>query len=170
MACIPADVYQLVRQQLFLFQQATDGCNIVVHHVKPHGALYNMAARDTKIAEAICLAVADFDPRLVLYGLSGSHLISEAKRLGLACRQEAFADRTYQEDGSLTPRSKPNALIEQEDAVVKQVLQMIEENKVTTVTGKQIPIQADTVCIHGDGQHAVVFAKQIHRALQKFIS
>jgi UPF0271 protein len=111
--------------------------------------------------------VKDFDQRLILYGLSGSHLISEATKLGLAFRQEVFADRTYGENGSLTPRSEPNALIEDENLSVKQVLQMVEEKMVTTLTGKQVPIQADTVCIHGDGQHAVQFAKRLHAALQK---
>jgi len=170
MACTPEEVYELVSKQLILFKQVTKDIDVVIHHVKPHGALYNMAAREASLAEAICTAVKDFDERLVLYGLSGSHLISEANRLGLQNMQEVFADRTYGEDGSLTPRSKPDALIEDEEAVVKHVMQMVEEKTVTTIAGKQIPIHADTVCIHGDGKHAVLFAKRLHAALQKFIS
>lgn len=167
--CSPEEVYTLVSEQLQLFQQVVNAWDIAIHHVKPHGALYNMAARDAKLAQAVCSAVKDFDRRLLLFGLSGSHLINEANKLGLTCMQEVFADRTYQEDGSLTPRSKPNALIEDEEAAVKQVLQMVNEKKVTTITGKPLPIQADTVCIHGDGPHAILFAKRLHAALQKFI-
>src|SRR6185436_567550 len=99
------------------------------------------------------------------YGLSGSHSISEAKSIGLTTASEVFADRTYQDDGSLTPRSQPNALIEEADKVVQQVLQMINEGIVTTVSGKIIPVVAETICIHGDGKHAVEFAKAIRKSV-----
>ena len=99
--------------------------------------------------------------------MSGSHSIQQAKELGLRTASEVFADRTYQEDGSLTPRSQTGALIENADAAVKQALQMIKEKTVIATTGKKIPIIADTICIHGDGKHAVEFAQQIHRTIEK---
>jgi UPF0271 protein len=139
---------------------------VVLHHIKPHGALYNKAAKEPALAKAIAQAVIDSDKNLVLYGLSGSYLISEAKAMGLKTASEVFADRTYQDDGTLTPRSQPNALIEDEAMAVQQVLQMVQKKKVTTVFGKQIPMVAETVCLHGDGKQALVFAKAVHEVLK----
>ena len=170
MHCTPDEVYHLVHNQLTLFKKIAGECAEIIHHVKPHGALYNMAARDEQLAAATASAIKDFDSHLILYGLSNSHLISEAKKIGLQTKQEVFADRTYREDGSLTPRSEPNALIEDEEKAVQQVLQMVEQKTVTTVSGKILPINAETVCIHGDGKHAVAFAERLHTALHKFIS
>lgn len=159
------EVYDLVTQQLFILNEIVTGLDSKLHHVKPHGALYNMSARDATLASTIARAVKDFDASLILFGLSGSHLISEAKANGLTTASEVFADRTYQDDGSLTPRSLPNALIEDANKAVRQVLQMINEGTVTTVSGKIIPLVAETICIHGDGKHAVEFAKAIYAAL-----
>lgn len=170
MFCSNEEVYKLVQQQLHTLKTIADDCEVVIHHVKPHGALYNMAARDQHLAEAICRAVKDFDERLVIYGLSNSHIITVAKKMGLSAWQEVFGDRTYQADGSLTPRSHPGALIENEEAAVGQFLQMIQTQTVTTVNGGQIPIYPETVCLHGDGKHAVAFARSIHTALHKFSS
>jgi 5-oxoprolinase (ATP-hydrolysing) subunit A len=165
---LPADdLYDLITRQLILFKEAADSLDQKINHVKPHGALYNMSAKDALIANVIAKAVKDFDSNLVLFGLSGSHSISEAKVAGLKTANEVFADRTYQDDGSLTPRSQPTALIEDADKAVQQVLQMIKEGTVTTVSGKTIPIIAETICIHGDGKHAVKFAKAIHEAIYK---
>ncbi|MEO7983064.1 MAG: 5-oxoprolinase subunit PxpA [Bacteroidota bacterium] len=156
------DLYDLVTLQLTTLREIAAELDTRFQHVKPHGALYNMSARDPVLAYTIAKAVKDFDERLILFGLSGSHSILEAKALGLQTASETFADRTYQDDGSLTPRSQPGALIEEEDKVVGQVVQMINEGTVTTVTGKIIPIVAETICIHGDGKNAVAFAKAIH--------
>jgi UPF0271 protein len=164
---IPGEVYQLITEQLFLFKKIADAADAVVHHVKPHGALYNMAARDASLAKAIAQAVKDFEPKLILFGLSGSVSISEAEALGLKTWSEVFADRTYQDNGSLTPRSQPNALIEEKEKAVAQVVQMVQKGTVTTVNGKDIAIVADTVCIHGDGKHAVTFAKQLFHTLKQ---
>jgi len=163
----PEEVYELVTQQLLLFNEIAVSADVSMHHIKPHGALYNMSVKDVSIARAIARAVKDFDQKLVLFGLSGSHSISEAKAVGLKTAREAFADRSYQDDGSLTPRSQPGALIGDTGKVVQQVLQMIKQGTVTTVSGKIIPIVAETICIHGDGEHAVEFAKAIHDALHK---
>lgn len=161
------EVYRLMIDQLRLFQSVAESCEAVVHHVKPHGALYNMAARDRDLAKAIATAVKNFNPQLVLFGLSNSYLISEAKKLGLQTRSEVFADRTYQDDGSLTPRSQAAALIENEEDAVIQVMQMVQDKRVTTVSGKRLPIVAETVCIHGDGKRAVQFARVIFKAINK---
>lgn len=161
------EVYELVEQQLIVLKEITDLFDTSLIHVKPHGALYNQSAKDKVLANAIARAVKDFDHNLILFGLSGSHSIQEAELLGLKIANEAFADRSYQDDGSLTPRSQPNALLENSAQVVKQVLQMISEGTVTTVSGKTIPIKAETICIHGDGKHAAEFAKAIHDATRK---
>lgn len=161
------EVYELVAQQLILLKEITDLFNIQLTHVKPHGALYNQSARDAALAKTIARAVKDFDQQLILFGLSGSHSAREAELLGLKTFSEVFADRSYQDDGSLTARSQPGALIEDVSEAIKQVLQMINEGTVTTVSGKTIPIKAQTICIHGDGIHAVQFAKAIHDALTR---
>ena len=158
-------LYALIIEQLIRIDLVakTKGANL--YHIKPHGALYNMSARDKNMARIIATAVKDFNEELVLYGLSGSYLISEAKDAGLRTASEVFADRTYQEDGSLTPRSQPNALIEDEEQCSRQVMQMVHEGTVTTISGKQIPIIAETICIHSDGKLAVQFAKAIFNKL-----
>ena len=136
-----------------------------LHHVKPHGALYNMAAKDPDQAEAVVAAVKDLDPDLILYGLSGSELIRAGKKAGLRTCSEAFADRTYQNDGSLTSRKHPGAIITDFGKSVEQVMTMISEQTVRTVSGDMISIEADTICIHGDHKGAEVFAKEMNRSL-----
>jgi 5-oxoprolinase (ATP-hydrolysing) subunit A len=131
--------------------------------------LYNMAAKNISLAAIIAKAVKDFDETLILYGLAGSYSISEAKKAGLKTASEVFADRTYQDDGTLTPRKQPNALIENTDKAIAQVLQMIKEKKVNSVSGKKISILAETICIHGDGKNAIDFAKAIHHLKQEGI-
>ena len=155
MSLSPEMVYQLVYDQLKRLKGVADECDAALVHVKPHGALYNMAARNKKLAKAIAYAVHDFDLDLVLFGLSGSYLISEGVASGLKTASEVFADRTYQDDGSLTPRSRADAIITDVNDCVKQVKEMVEEGRVTTVSGKRIRVNADTVCIHGDNINAV---------------
>jgi UPF0271 protein len=164
MQCTPAEVYQWVQQQIQLLQAIAVKHNTSVHHVKPHGALYNQAAADPSLAMAIAQAVKDSKEQLVLVGLSGSYLVSKAKAIGLTTASEVFADRTYQEDGSLTPRTQPNALVADKESSWQQVSQMIKQGTVTALSGKLVPLQAQTICLHGDGQHAVTFAKTIYEA------
>lgn len=161
-----ADLYELVTQQLLIFHEVMESFDARMDHVKPHGALYNMSANDALMANVIAKAVKDFDSHLILVGLSGSHSIEQAKAVGLHTASEVFADRTYQDDGSLTPRSQPNALVEDAGKVVSQVVEMIEKGTVTTVSGKKIPVIAETICLHGDGPHAVTFAKAINKVLR----
>ena len=162
-----AAIYSLVTEQLKIISAIALKCGATLHHVKPHGALYNMAAVDSSLAKVIAQAVKDFDASLIYYGLSGSVMIAEANKLGLQTANEVFADRTYQNDGTLTSRTKPNALLTDMEDVQKQVLKFIKENKVTTVTGKDIFIKADTICIHGDAVHAVDVAKAVHKQLHE---
>ena len=142
-------------------------CNARVRHVKPHGALYNMAARDPDLAQAVADAVYEADPRLLLVGLAGSCLLDAGAACGLSTISEVFADRSYQADGSLTPRSQPGALITDEKAVAAQVWQMVREGKVTATDGSAVPITADTICLHGDGDRAVAFATRLRAELKQ---
>lgn len=165
MVMTPEEIYDLVVYQvgaLDAFVKAEGGR---LQHVKPHGALYNMAAKDPAMADAIARAVHDVDPGLILYGLAGSWLVRCAKAVGLQAASEVFADRTYQEDGTLTPRSQPGAMITDDDAAIAQVLGMVQHGTVRSVTGRDVPVEADTVCIHGDSAKALAFAKRIREAL-----
>ncbi|WP_260607632.1 5-oxoprolinase subunit PxpA [Chitinophaga polysaccharea] len=159
-------LYELITTQLYAMQLVCKSLGAIMRHVKPHGALYNMAARSPVMARVIVKAVKDTDPQLCFFGLSSSWLITAAKEAGLKTASEVFADRTYQDDGSLTPRSHPGALIEKEELAIAQVLQMVTGQKVTTVNGHTIPITAETICIHGDGAHAAAFARTINAALR----
>ena len=161
------EVFDVVLYQTAAVKGICEALGGKLHHVKPHGALYNQAAKDKNLAGAIAESVKAIDKNLILYGLSGSLLISEAERIGLKTASEVFADRTYQSDGTLTPRSLPNALISDTEKAVLQVLQMISEQTVTTTNGEKISIKAETVCIHGDGAHALEFAKIINAKLKE---
>ncbi|MES1198147.1 MAG: 5-oxoprolinase subunit PxpA [Chitinophagaceae bacterium] len=163
----PEEVYELVAQQLILFDEIASDAAVNMQHVKPHGALYNLSAKKSSIARAIAEAVKDHNKHLILFGLSGSQSIIEAKEIGLKTASEVFADRTYRDDGNLTARSTPNALLEDADEAVQQALQMIKEKTVTTLSGKTIPIVAETICIHGDGKKAIEFAMKINKALKE---
>ncbi|WP_144487287.1 5-oxoprolinase subunit PxpA [Bacillus pumilus] len=161
------ETYDLVVYQigaLSAFLKAEGG---TMQHVKPHGALYNMAAKNTELSKSIAKAVYHVDPSLVLYGLSGSELALAGERIGLQVAHEVFSDRTYQTDGTLTSRREPYALIEDDEQAVQQVVRMVREGKVHTVQGEDISLKADTVCIHGDGIHALQFAKTITSKLKQ---
>jgi UPF0271 protein len=159
------EIYDLIIYQVSALQGIVKVNGGKLHHVKPHGALYNMAAKDEVMAMAIADAITDLDASLILYGLSGSELIRAGKAKGLSTCSEAFADRHYQDDGSLTPRTKPHALITHTNVAVTQVIRMIKEKIVISDQGRPVPIVAETICIHGDGTHAVQFAKEIRETL-----
>lgn len=150
----PAEVFQLVSQQIRELREIAAESGVILSHVKPHGALYNQAARDVTLAEAIAEAVYAIDPRMILFGLAGSALISAAHARGLTAAAEIFADRRYEADGSLTPRSRPDAMISDPAGACAQVMRFIREGR------------AQTVCIHGDEPHAVTFARQLRAALR----
>lgn len=159
------ELYDLIAEQLFSLNKILQASGGLMKHVKPHGALYNLSARDPVTADIIAKAVKDFDSRLILFGLSGSVSLSAAQAAGLQTAAEVFADRTYQDDGSLTPRSMAGALIHDRNEMLKQVLQLLKTQTVNSVSGKTIPLIADTVCIHGDGAHATDFVKAIYEGL-----
>ena len=159
------EVFDIVREQIFSMLAVCSELRTQLHHVKPHGALYNQAAKDRELAAAIAEAVASVSPDLILYGLSGSLLISEAEAAGLRTASEVFADRTYQTDGSLTPRSQNGAMIKDTEISIAQVIQMIESQSITALTGELVPIRTETICIHGDGDAAVDIACSIHRSI-----
>jgi len=138
-----------------------------LQHVKPHGMLYNQAAKDPQLADAIAKAVYDVDAGLVLVGLAGSELIRAGERLGLTTRQEVFADRGYLPDGSLVPRTQAGALITDEGKALAQTLEMVRFGRVTSTEGTTANVQADTVCLHGDGEHALQFARRLRAAFSE---
>lgn len=160
------EVYDAVIYQVGALMGFAAAAGTRLHHVKPHGALYNMAAKDEKLALAIAQAVKAIDPSLNFVGLSGSVMIAEAARVGLHVVNEVFADRTYQDDGSLTPRTSPNALIHDENISAAQVLEMVLNKRVKSVTGKAMDIKPDSVCIHGDGKNALSLVRKIVNVLQ----
>jgi 5-oxoprolinase (ATP-hydrolysing) subunit A len=160
------EVYTMVLYQIGALDAFVRAIGTKLHHVKPHGALYNMSACNPSLADAIARAIYHFNPDLTLYGLANSEHITAGENYGLKTAQEVFADRTYQPDGTLTPRIQPNALINNEEHAIQQTLQMVKEKQVTCVTGEKVSILADTICIHGDGEHAVNFAKKIKEALE----
>jgi len=165
MAISEQDAYNYVLYQAGALQAFINAAGNRLHHVKPHGALYNQAAKDMKLARGIARAVKDLGGNVILYGLAGSCLIDAAKELNVPVWQEVFADRKYTKEGFLVPRTQVGAVIEDESEALKQVMSMSKEGKVIAIDGSEIKIQADTLCIHGDNPHAVEFAKKIKAAL-----
>lgn len=159
------EIYDIVLYQTAALKGICEARGARLHHVKPHGALYNLAAKNAETASAIAEAVKALDKNLVFYGLSNSRLISEAEKIGLKTASEVFADRTYQSDGTLTPRNQPNSLITDTNDAVEQVLQMIKTGTVTASNGEKVFLKAQTVCIHGDGASALEFARRIREKL-----
>ena len=159
------EAYDMVVYQIGALEGFVKAAGGKMQHVKPHGALYNMAAKKQELAEAIAEAVYKVNPELILFGLSGSELALAGERIGLRTAHEVFADRTYQADGALTPRKQPDALITNQEQAVAQVVRMVKEGTVLSQQGAQVAIKADTVCLHGDGAHALVFARHIRRIL-----
>ena len=161
------ELYDLIADQILLMQNICKEMGAVLHHVKPHGALYNMAAKNATMSYIIAGVIKELDPQLILYGLSNSCMITEAKALNIPTASEVFADRTYNSMGQLTPRSEPNAMIHTNEDSLAQVLNMIQHKMVIATDGTVVPILAETICIHGDGEHAVPFAKSIYTAMHE---
>ncbi len=161
------EVYDIILYQVSALKGICESLGTSLNHVKPHGALYNEAAGNRDLAEAIARAVRSIDADLVLYGLSGSELITAAEAAGLMPASEVFADRTYQADGSLTARTRPDALMGDPMAAAEQACGFVENSEVFSTDGKSVKVVADTICIHGDGPHAVEFAVAIRTELEK---
>ena len=159
------DAYNYVIYQAGALQGFANAAGTKLHHVKPHGAFYNQAAKNIQLARGIARAVKDLGREVILYGLAGSCLVDAANELKVPVWQEVFADRRYTKEGFLVPRTQAGAVIEDEAAALEQVMQMAKKGQVTAIDGSSIKIQADTLCIHGDNPHAVEFARKIQAAL-----
>ncbi len=167
MAVTAEEAYAYTMYQLGALDGFLRAHGMKMQHVKPHGAFYNMAAKDYAMSKAICQAVKDFDDSLIVLALSGGELARASLDLGLRTAQEVFADRAYEEDGTLVNRRKEGAMITDENEAIARVVRMVKEQKVTAITGKDIPIKADSVCVHGDGAKALAFVEKIRAELTK---
>lgn len=166
MAITPEEAYDLVVYQVGALLGFTLAAGATLRHVKPHGALYNMAAADDALADAIARAVRDVDPGLALFGLSGSRLVEAGERHGLRAVSEVFADRGYASDGTLVARGREGAFVTDTDAAVARAVRMVREARVRSVDGADVAVRADTICIHGDGPHAAEFARRLREGLE----
>jgi UPF0271 protein len=166
MSLSPGEVEGLVLYQLGALGAIARAEGVALQHVKPHGALYNIAARDASIADAIAKAVRLFDPSLVLFGLAGSLLLASGEAAGLRVASEVFADRAYERDGTLASRRKPGSVIHDGDDVAARAVQMVRDGRVVAVTGESIAVRADTICVHGDTPGAAPLARRIREALE----
>lgn len=163
----PNEIYDIVVYQIGALSGFCKIHNVKINHVKPHGALYQMGARNKYIARAIAQAVFDIDKTLIYVGLSNTSLISEAKLVGLTTASEVFADRRYEDDGQLVSRKEHDALITDTNEAIEQVVNMVKSQTVVAKSQKTISIEADTICVHGDGAHALEFVTQIRERLKK---
>ncbi len=163
----PEEAADLVIVQLGALQAMARAEGMRLSHVKPHGALYNMAARTPALADAIARAVASVDPGLVLFCLAGSPMLASAERAGLSAAAEGFADRSYEADGSLTPRSLPGAVIHDTGDVVRRAIRMVRDAKVAARNGTEIDLRVDTICVHGDTPGAAVLARALNEGLRE---
>ncbi|MBE7062399.1 MAG: LamB/YcsF family protein [Ruminococcaceae bacterium] len=166
MSLSPEDARNLVVYQVGALDAFCKSAGLVLQHVKPHGALYNMAAKDGALSKAICEGIYAYNPELILLGLANSEMLRAAKEIGLPYAAEVFADRAYEDDGTLVARTKPGAMIHDEDEAVSRVIGMIKNRTVKTISGREIEICADSVCVHGDSEKALLFVKKIRTALQ----
>ena len=162
------ELAELIGDQISLFEKITNQMGCKIHHVKLHGALYNDCAKDALLSKIVAQTIQAIDPSIMLYGLSGSHTIKEARAIGLRSVQEVFADRTYQANGQLTPRYLDHALITDPIESAKQVLSMVLDQELKADDGTMIAVNAETVCIHGDHEAAVEIAKNLFNTLQQY--
>lgn len=167
MAVSAKELKAMVQYQIGALQAFCRAGRIQMQHVKPHGAMYNMAAKDEKLATAVAEGIYEVNPNLILLGLSGSLMIRAAQNTGLKVANEVFADRAYRADGTLVPRSQEGAVIEDSFVAVRRTIRMVTEGVVTAIDGTVIPIKADSVCLHGDGKKAVLFARMLFEELTK---
>ena len=162
----PEEAFEAVFYQLGVFQAIADANQAQLRHVKPHGALYNMAVRDKKLADAIAKAVSATDPQLILFAPAGTELAGAGERHGLQVASEVFADRNYLKDGQLVPRTRPDALLHDPEAAATRVVRMLREGKVQSVEGGDVDVAAETICLHGDTPGTVKFARALRKRLE----
>ena len=167
MKITPQDMYDLVVYQAGAVEAFARAAGAKLHHVKCHGALYNMAATDEGLSEAMARAVKDLGGGVMLYALSNSVMMKVGKAKNIQVMGEVFADRGYSDDGTLAPRDKPGGMIEDRDKSVAQAVAMVEQGKFASLSGKIIDVKADTICLHGDQPGAVAFAQAIRKSFQE---
>jgi UPF0271 protein len=162
----PAEINALVTRQIASLASVCVEAGATLHHVKPHGALYNLAARDRAVADAIASAIHAFDPALILYGLSGSCLTDAGSSIGLRVAHEVFAERAYDANGQLAPRGTPGAVIDDLEASLSQVRLLLRDGVVIARDGAHVRLRADTLCLHGDRTDAAGFALALRKTLE----
>ncbi|SFM32813.1 UPF0271 protein [Salibacterium qingdaonense] len=163
----PEEIYHLMVYQIGALQGFCETENINIRHVKPHGALYNQAAGDPDTAEAVVEAVKRINPGLILFAPAGSKLVKTGRQKSLTVASEVFADRTYQPDGLLTPRSQPDAVLKDPDQAAERILHMLSSGEVEAVDGTKLPVEADTICVHGDTPVALQFLDRLYHMLRQ---
>ena len=166
MTISPKELKAYIQYQVGALSAFCRANRIALQHVKPHGAMYNMAAVDQKLARAVCEGIASVSDELILLALSGSEMCAVANQIGLRCAREVFADRAYEDDGTLVARSKPGAVIADRDAAVSRIVRLVQTGKVESMNGKEIEVGADSICVHGDNLQALAFVREIRAALQ----
>ncbi len=166
MDCTNEEIYSMVLYQLSALDGIARTVGVEMNHVKPHGALYNATFTDENLARVIAQAVKDFNPNLKLMGLSENNLVKAGEEIGLKVVHEVFLDRAYESDGTLVSRRKKGAMITDSKLAVERGIRMITEGKVETIDGQDIDIKADSICVHGDGEKALQFVKEIKKALE----
>jgi len=160
------EVFEAVAYQLGIFQAIASALDVRPNHVKPHGALYNMAVRHAKLADAIARAIKSIDPKLILFAPDKSDLARAGEIHGLQIAREIFADRNYLNDGWLVPRTRPDALLHDPKEAAQRVLRMLREGKVRSVEGRDVDVRGETICVHGDTPGAVEFARELRTRLE----
>ena len=160
------EVFDAVVYQLGVFQAIASAVGVEPNHVKPHGALYNMAVRDDKLADAIARAIESVDPKLILFAPDNTELTHAGEAHGLQVAREIFADRNYLNDGWLVPRSRPDALLHDPKEAAERVLRMLREGKVRSIDGRDVEVRGETICVHGDTPGAVEFARELRSRLE----
>lgn len=165
MVLTPEEAKAYVKFQIGALMAFTKSHGVRLQHVKPHGALYNMAAKDMALAVAMAEAIKEVDDSIIMLALANSKMVDAAKQVGLRVASEVFADRAYLDDGNLVPRSQPGAVIHDNALAISRVIDMVTKGTVISITGKEVPIKADSICVHGDNPKAVEFVHEIRKAL-----
>ncbi|PWT96022.1 MAG: LamB/YcsF family protein [Bacteroidetes bacterium] len=160
------DLQKSLINQMEILRQICEQFSVIMNHVKPHGALYNRAAKDIRVSDMVCDCIIAFDPQLILFGLSGSQMEKSAKNSGIYFVNEVFSDRSYESDGSLTPRNIPGAVHETVDLALKQALRIAKKSTVMSRQNTEVKLKAESICVHGDGKEAVNVAKSLVSMLQ----
>lgn len=161
------EIKNYMKYQIGALSGFTSSAGLSIHHVAPHGSLGNLCQYDREASKAICEAVYEIDPSIIIYYVAGAVLGEEAEKMGLRTAAEIFVDRAYMDDLSLAPRKMEGSMITDEEIAIERCIRMIKEGKVTSITGKELDIKGDSLCVHGDGAKALAFVQRIRDAFEK---